>query len=212
MTKRISDKPRGEDNYQRVKGIVYSYIEAFQELPSVADLAYNTGISKGLAGIYLKRMEEEGLVTSRGSRGYIGVGREKLESLLHMPVCGTISCGYRKLAVEQIEDYIALPQGSLGPGEYFALVADGDSMINAGICSGDYVIIRKQNFAEKGQIVVALVEGEEATLKRYYPNTEEGYVDLAAENPEVKTQRIMLNDSEPFVIQGVAVRVLHNLE
>ena len=211
MVKKSGKKPRGEENYQRVKSVVYSYVEAFEELPSVSTLANNTGISNALAGLYLQRMEKEGLVYSRGQRGYVGAGRERLDALMHMPVVGTISCGYRKLAVEEIEDYIALPKGSLGPGDYFCLVADGNSMINAGIVSGDYVIIRQQSVAEKGQIVAALV-GEEATLKRYDPHEEEGYVDLVAENPDIPVQRIQLNDYEPLLIQGVAVKVLHNLE
>ena len=53
---------------------------------------------------------------------------------------------------------------------------------------------------------------EEATLKRYFPKPEEGCIDLVAENPEVPTQRIMLNEAEPFIIQGVAVQVLHRLK
>ena len=74
------------------------------------------------------------------------------------------------------------------------------------------MIIRRQDWADEGDIVVALVDMEEATLKRYYPHPEEGYVDLAAENPEIPTQRIMLNDSGPLIIQGVAVQVLHRLK
>ena len=205
---------RGRDNYERVKNIVNTYVQAYKELPTVRELAMNAKISTGLAGIYLKRMEEEGLVVSRGvgGGGYVGIGNARRADLMYISRRGTISCGYRKLAVEEIEDYIALPQGSLGPGEYFALTADGNSMINAGIVNGDYVIIRKQDWADPGQIVVALVDREEATLKRYYPHPEEGYIDLVAENPEVPVQRIPLDELEPFTIQGVAVKVLHNLE
>ena len=205
---------RGKENYERVKAIVSSYIQAYEELPKVRDLAYNAHISLGLACKYLQQMEKEGLVVSRGSGGggYVGIGNARQAETEYISVRGTISCGYRKLAVEEIEDYVAVPRGLLGPGEYFCLIADGNSMINAGIVNGDYVIIRRQDWADEGDIVVALVDMEEATLKRYYPHPEEGYVDLAAENPEIPTQRIMLNDSGPLIIQGVAVQVLHRLK
>ena len=202
---------RGRENYERVRDLILSYIEAYGEVPTVRQVAQSGSVAVSTASLFLKQMEEEGYIAGRGSRGYVTVARDRMEATRPVAVCGAVSCGYRKLAVEEIEDYVAVPKGSLGPGEYFCLRADGNSMINAGIVNGDYVIIRKQDWADEGDIVVALVDREDATLKRYYPSPEEGYVDLVAENPDIPVQRIMLNETEPFMIQGVAVQVLHNL-
>ena len=95
----------------------------------------------------------------------------------------------------------------LGAGNYFVLMAKGESMINAGIDDGDYVVIRQQPSAEEGQIVVAMVEDGEATLKRYYKDKRRKKVRLHPENDEMED---MFFDS--IEIQGVAVKVIKNLE
>ena len=96
-------------------------------------------------------------------------------------------------------------------GEFFALRADGQSMINAGIDDGDLVIIRKQEYAEPGQIIVALIDNEDATLKRYRPRGDGQYIDLVPENDKFKVRTVDLS-CETLVIQGVAVKVLKDLE
>ncbi len=85
------------------------------------------------------------------------------------------------------------------------LRANGNSMINAGIKTGDYVLVQKQNTADPGQIVVALI-GDEATLKRFYPEPEKHRVRLHPDNPEMED--IIVPQCE---IQGVAVKVISNL-
>ena len=94
-----------------------------------------------------------------------------------MPVLGSVSCGVPKFAEENIEEYVRLPVALFGRGEFFILRANGDSMIEANIDDGDLVLIRQQNYADEGQIVVALME-DEATLKRYYPEPEKRRVRL----------------------------------
>ena len=91
-------------------------------------------------------------------------------------------------------------------GEFFLLRTDGDSMINAGISIGDRVLIRKQYYAETGQIVAALVEGENATLKRYYPEPEQLRIRLHPENDELEDMYF-----DDVLIQGVAVKVIKDL-
>jgi repressor LexA len=83
------------------------------------------------------------------------------------------------LAEENIEDYVAVPEIAGGDQGQFVLEVKGDSMINAGILGGDHVVVRKQDTAENGEIVVALV-GEEATVKRFF--REEHHVRLQPEN------------------------------
>ncbi|MBP9756042.1 MAG: transcriptional repressor LexA, partial [Phenylobacterium sp.] len=81
-------------------------------------------------------------------------------------VLGKIAAGTPIEAIQQERDRMHVPESMLGAGEHYALEVQGDSMINAGILDGDYVVIRKTDTATSGEIVVALVMGEEATLKR----------------------------------------------
>ena len=118
---------------------------------------------------HLKRMEEAGALT-------IGSGKGRAITLTlpdspspdgkrRIPVLGAVAAGSPILAQECIEDYLTLDSVGRG-GNYFALRVRGESMLNAGIFPGDYVIVRQQPEANNGEIVVALI-GEEATVKRY---------------------------------------------
>lgn len=83
-----------------------------------------------------------------------------------LPLLGKIAAGSPISAIQHERDRIAIPEAMLGSGEHYMLEIEGDSMIEAGIHNGDFVVIRKADTASSGEIVVALVEGEEATLKR----------------------------------------------
>lgn len=86
---------------------------------------------------------------------------------ISIPLLGRVTAGVPVLAVENIEDYFTVPQHFVPAGEVFMLTIDGDSMIEAGIYNGDLVMVRKQNTAQNGDIVVALLE-DEATVKTFY--------------------------------------------
>lgn len=98
-----------------------------------------------------------------------------------IPVLGRIAAGTPILAVEQVEDVLTLPVDLVGDGPVFLLEVKGDSMINAGIHEGDLVAVHKQPEARDGEIVAALVDGEEATVKRL--RRRDGKVILESENP-----------------------------
>src|SRR5690606_3729130 len=83
-----------------------------------------------------------------------------------LPVLGKIAAGTPIEAIQHERDRVPVPESMLGAGEHFVLEIAGDSMINAGILDGDLVVIRRSDTANSGDIVVALVQGEEATLKR----------------------------------------------
>ena len=104
-----------------------------------------------------------------------------------------------------------MPDSLIGKGDFFALRAEGQSMIDAGICNGDIVLIRQQEDAQPGQIIAALVDEETATLKRYRPKPDLHLVELEPANPEYKTQVIDL-EQRPFSIQGIAVMIIRRLE
>ena len=97
-----------------------------------------------------------------------------------VPLVGRIAAGSPVLATEDIEDVYSLPESLVGSGPVFMLRVKGDSMIDAGILDGDLVVVRRQPTAEAGEIVAALIEDEEATVKRLYRH--EGRIVLRAEN------------------------------
>ncbi len=101
------------------------------------------------------------------------------ESVVQIPVLGRVAAGTPLLAVEQIETYLPMPVDRLPNNPCFILKVRGDSMINAGIFSGDYVVVEKTPAAENGDIVVALL-GDSATVKTFY--REDGYIRLQPEN------------------------------
>ena len=115
---------------------------------------------------------------------------------------GTIACGTPTLAEENIEEYVDLPSSIFGTGEFFILRASGDSMIEAGIDSGDLVVVKRQSYARAGEIVVALLETE-TTLKTYYPEPAKSRVRLHPENSSMKD--IIVKSCE---IQGVATHII----
>ena len=190
--------------FPEIEKFVRDYTDQNGNCPSVDEIAKGIGVSKPTTHRYLLQMRENGTITYSGCRN-ITFTNEKTQTV-RVPVLGNIACGIPKFAEENIEEYVKLPVSLFGGGEYFILRAYGDSMIEAGIADGDLVLIRQQNTAESGQIVVALME-DEATLKRFYPEPKKHRVRLHPENSGMEDIFV-----EDCVIQGVAVKVLKDLE
>lgn len=132
---------------------------------------------------------------------------EPLGSMQKIPLVGQIACGTPILAEQNIEDYVDLP-GHIRAD--FALTCKGESMIGAGIRTGDIVYIRKQEEVENGQIAAVMVGGDEATLKRVY--TKPGVVQLVAENPNTAPAVFIGKEAEQIHIIGLAVAYTHVLD
>lgn len=115
-----------------------------------------------------------------------------------VPVLGKIAAGAPIEALENQTENLPLSKSFLGSNEYFALKVEGDSMIDAGINTGDYVIIKKTNIAESGKIVVALIDNHEATLKRMRKKGPS--IALESANPAYETK---IYNAERVKIQGV---------
>ncbi|MGJ3233330.1 MAG: transcriptional repressor LexA [Oceanicaulis sp.] len=105
---------------------------------------------------------------------------------VEVPILGRIAAGTPISAIQHETDRLAVPPGMISGGEHFALEVNGDSMIEAGIFDGDIVVIRRVDTAENGQIVVALVHDEEATLKTL--RRKGGSIALEAANPAYETR------------------------
>lgn len=178
------------------------------ECLTVRSIARRTGIPYQTIGYYLRKMTDSGEISADDKYGYQFASRKpKLRrSYRVIEMVGSIPCGQLGIAEENIHEYIQLPEDLFGSGDYFALTAHGDSMIGAGIESGDTVIVRRQNTAEAGQIVVMLsteFTDSGVTLKRYYPEPENHRIRLHPENPSMED--IYITDG---VVQGVAEKVV----
>ena len=192
-----------------IEKFIKDYLDEYGNSPSVQEIADGTGMSKTNAYRYITYMQEQNLLDFNGGHRSIVTKEEKQtrQRTLRVPVLGAVSCGLPKFAEENIEEYVRLPISLFGNGDFYILRASGESMIEAGIDDGDLVLIRQQPTANEGQIVVALIGNEEATLKRFYPEPENGIIRLHPENETMEDIIV-----ENCVIQGVAVKVLKDLE
>ena len=121
---------------------------------------------------------------------------------VNVPIVGKVAAGEPLLAVENIEGYFPIPAEYMSNRQTFMLVVKGESMINAGIFDGDYVIVEKQENAENGEKVVALVD-DSATVKTFYK--EDGHIRLQPENDYMDP--IIVEQDQPFQILGKVIGV-----
>lgn len=124
-----------------------------------------------------------------------------------VPIVGKIAAGVPISAIQQEGAELVVPDSMIGRGKHFALRVEGESMINAGILDGDLVIIKEANTARNNEIVVALVDAEEATLKRL-KKTAQG-IDLIAENPDFPVRSFGADRVE---VQGVLVGLIRSYQ
>jgi repressor LexA len=124
----------------------------------------------------------------------------------YVPLVGEVAAGTDVLAQENVEEVMAVPADLTGDGELFMLKVRGDSMINAGILDGDYVVVRSQTEVAKGEIVVAGIPGEEATVKTYERRGDQ--VVLHPSNPRLEP---MVFDAAEVQVFGRVVTVMRRL-
>ena len=200
-------RSKNKEYFQLIEGFIDSYMDENGCSPTNQEMADGTGLSTATISRYLSYMRDHGMLDYQGHRNIRTKMQEKKSSAsIGVPILGAVSCGVPKFAEENIDEYVRLPVSIFGKGDYFLLRADGDSMIDAGIETGDLVLIRHQDTAELGQIVVALME-DEATLKRYFPEPKKYRIRLHPENPRMEDIYV-----ESCVIQGVAVKVIKDVE
>lgn len=191
-----------------IYNFVNSYLQNNGFSPTTDEICREFSIAKSTASKFINRLVEGGLLEKCGRYGLSLPGRSRGKVA---PILGSVACGNPILANEDIEGYLTVDEGVMGSGEFFALRAEGDSMIMAGISSGDLVYVRRQSSADDGEIVVAIVNDEitgepRATLKRFYRDRESKSYILRPENPEMSD---ILTDDVRII--GVAVSVLKKL-
>lgn len=166
--------------------------------PSVREIGEAVGLaSSSTVHGHLDRLEKKGLIRRDPTkpRAIELLGHDESESsnmfthtIARVPVVGKVTAGVPITATENIEDYFPLPQHYVGDEKVFMLSVMGDSMIEAGIYNGDYVIVRQQQTADNGDIVVAMTDEDEATVKTFYK--EKDHIRLQPENPSYEPLRL----------------------
>lgn len=178
------------DKQQKVLDYVKEQIKKDGYAPSVREICKALDLkSTSTVHGYLSRLEKKGLIQKAALKPrtlrIVDEEEEKekpfytSKEMVDVPIVGKVTAGVPILAVENIEDTFPLPIDFVGNSETFMLKVRGDSMIDAGILDGDLVLVKKQNNAENGDIVVALIE-DEATVKKFYK--EKNYIRLQPQN------------------------------
>ncbi len=173
---------KSTESIDRIISFVNDFYRDNGHSPSVRQLASGTGLGVSTVHRYLKTMTERGLIDYDGEVIVTEQSNKIRNDVFQTAVLGSIPCGPFELKEEYVEKYVYLPTEIFGSGEYYLLYASGDSMTGAGIADGDLVLVRKQEEARDGDIVVAFVEGVGNTLKRY--RQKGNTVFLHPENPK----------------------------
>ena len=179
-----SRRARG-DTQQRILAFIEQEIAQKGYPPSVREIGDAVGLkSTSTVHGHLCRLEARGLLRRdamkpRAMEVRGGENASRASGVQLVPLVGNVAAGSPILAEEYVEDQIPMPEALMGEGKHSILKVHGDSMINAGIMDGDYVVVRQQATANNGEIVVAMIDGS-ATVKRFY--RENGHFRLQPEN------------------------------
>ena len=196
-----------------LKKEIYDFVNGWKRdygtSPSLKKIADQMQVSRTTVYRYLKEMSEDGVLDYYGE----GIDTKELNgsnmNLAPAIIVGSIPCGEAQSEEQYVEAYVNLPTALFGKGEFYILRAKGDSMEDAGIAEGDLVIILRQPTAEVGDIVVALDDEQQNTLKRFAGFDEKGRAILEYMNEDVYPGKQII--VKELTVQGVAKHVLKSL-
>ena len=207
-SKKISELPDGPADQNgltprqlKILQVIKTAVEDQGYPPSMREIGEKAGLSSTASVTYqLQILEEKGWIRRDASRGRAieitlpgqdGEAAPQDKTRL-IPLVGRIAAGNPILAEQEVEEVLPLPESIVGKGDLFLLQVKGDSMIDAAICDGDYVVIRSQKNCEKGEIVAAMIDGE-ATVKTWSKKdghfwllpANDDYAPIPADNAEI---------------------------
>ena len=191
----------------RIREYIEQYFERYSATPTVREIAAAMKVSVSSAHRYLVAMAERGILSY--SHGILTTAKIEMMTpqVNHAAIVGSIPCGTPEEKEAQIEQYLPLSVSVFGNGSFYVLRASGSSMVDAQIDDGDLVIIREQENARLGDIVVALTDEEKNTLKRLCYNRETGEYYLHPENQALEDVYV-----KQLRVQGVATHVIKALK
>ncbi|MBQ3707631.1 MAG: repressor LexA [Clostridia bacterium] len=200
-----------DETREKISRFIEDYYTKNDKKPAIRDIAAGTGISVSSVFRILHEMEDDGTVKVeiKKQRSIVTKRMETEGPHVSIPVLGTVACGPGEEEEEHLTEYIRMPESLVGKGELFALIAKGESMIDAGIYPGDLVIVRRDKKAEIGDIVVALLAGMNNLKVLGFDNKLHRYL-LKSCNNNRKAYPDIPVEAE-LRIQGVAVCVSHRL-
>ncbi|MBR6028238.1 MAG: transcriptional repressor LexA [Clostridia bacterium] len=193
----MAQRPRG-NMQDRILSFIKQEVQEKGYPPSVREIASAVGLkSTSTVHGHLQRLERKGLLhrSALKPRAMEITGDPsftRAAGTTAVPVVGEVTAGQPILAEEQLEEYVSLPESLIGEGEHFVLNVHGDSMVEAGILDGDHIVVRRQQTANNGEIVVAMID-DSATVKRFYK--ENGHFRLQPENSAM----------EPIIVPDVTI-------
>ncbi len=190
----MSDASRAK--MQAVLEYINEYNAEYGYAPTVREICAQLNIkSTASAYYYIEKLTDGGYLSKSPNKNR-AVSFKKNASI-NIPLIGTVTAGQPIFAYENYEDYYSFPAGSFKGSDLFMLSVQGESMIDAGIFDGDKIIVRKQETADNGEIVVALLD-DSATVKRFYKR--DGHFVLHPENQTM--QDIIVNE---VAILGIVI-------
>ena len=196
----------------RIKKIV-KIIEDWRILegtePTITQIAEKAGMGRARVHAYLKEMNEQGIITY--SRRHYNTPKTEMinERSGATPIVGSVKCGDPELEEAEIEEYVRLPETIFGDKSMYILRARGDSMVDAGIDEGDFIVVENTPVAAKNDIVVAMDDDNQNTLKRYKGLNKDGKAVLAYENDNQYPNEKLIIDK--MRIQGIARFVIKRI-
>jgi repressor LexA len=185
------------DRQQQILDYIRQRIKTNGYPPTVREIGEAVGLkSSSTVHSYLVQLEELGLIRKDPTKPRAIIPVDNDDTAQHseglsLPLVGRVAAGTPILAEQNIENYLSVPTELVGNGTHFLLEVKGDSMVEAGILDGDYLIVRQQNQASNGEIVVAMME-DEATVKRIYFHSD--HIELRPENSSMQPFRV--NDAQ----------------
>jgi len=183
---------------QKFLGYLESEINKTGKSPSLRQAAAKMGVSHAAISQLIKALEEKGIIKRDGyySRTIHLLNRARetagVMRWIEIPIVGNIAAGLPLYAQQEWAGSVVIDVAVYRGSNLFALKVKGDSMINAAILDGDLVICEPRQYAENGEIIVALVNQEEATVKRFYRR--KGHIELRPENPAYKSMTYAFNE------------------
>ena len=192
-----------EDKLIKVMDYIRRYSEEKGYTPSVREIGTECGIkSTATVYSYLQKLQDRGFLNkTTNKKRSVTLAKS---SGINIPLIGTVTAGQPIFAYENYEDYYTFPTNEFRGEDLFMLRVEGTSMIDAGIMNGDKIVVRRQQTAENGEIVVAMIE-DSATVKRFYRRN--GQIVLHPENEALSD--MIFNDGEVSIL-GKVVGLIRN--
>lgn len=202
-------RSRINERKQLIAGYIAKYYERYADYPSEKDITDGTGIPAVSVHRCLVTMRDEGMIGYDGRRSIRTMQMDNTLRERMIPLLGSVACGPGQDEEESFTEYIQMPEKLVGRGEFFALRAKGESMVDVGIKPGDYVIVRRQQTANHNNLIIALLDGKN-NLKKLIKD--EGPVPILRSCNSAHSELYQDIPVPDLLIQGIVVGVYHSFE